>query len=70
MTNPSELPYTIEIDREICMGSGLCQVYAPGTFELDDEAKSTVIDAAGDPVDRIRIAVDGCPMRAITFRDS
>ena len=58
--------YTIEIDRDTCMGSGVCTIYAPGTFEIDDEVKSTVCDPAGDPLDRIRAAADGCPTRAIT----
>ena len=62
-----ELPYTIEIDRDVCLGSGMCQVYAPGTFELDEHAKSTVADPAGDPLDQIRIAAEACPVRAITI---
>jgi ferredoxin len=67
MSDP-QLPYTIEIDREVCMGSGVCSVYAPATFELDDEAKSTVVDPAGDPLERIRVAAEGCPTNAITIR--
>ena len=48
------------------MGSGVCSVYAPHTFELDDETKSTVADAAGDPLEQIRVAASGCPTGAIT----
>lgn len=62
----TDLPYTIEIDREICMGSGVCTVYAAATFEIDDETKSTVADPAGDPLDRIQMAAQACPTRAIT----
>jgi ferredoxin len=67
MTDP-QLPYTIEIDRDVCMGSGLCMVYAAATFELDEQAKSTVLDPAGDPLDRIRVAAEACPTGAITIR--
>ena len=62
----TELPYTIEIDRESCMGSGVCTVYAPGTFLIDDETKSTVCDPGGDPLERIQTAAQGCPTGAIT----
>ena len=65
----AELPYTIEIDREACMGSGQCQVFAANTFELDEQAKSTVVNPAGDPIEQIRIAAEGCPMRAITVHE-
>jgi ferredoxin len=60
-----ELPYEILIDRETCMGSGVCCVYAPNTFTTDDDAKVVVTDPAGDPPDRIRSAVQGCPTGAI-----
>jgi ferredoxin len=57
----------IRIDREACMGSGNCAFYAPATFDLDDEMKAIVIDPEGDPEDRIRLAADGCPTRAISI---
>jgi ferredoxin len=60
------LPYSIEIDRTLCMGSGVCVVYAANTFEIDDETISTLVDAAGDPLPQIEAAAAGCPMRAIT----
>ena len=60
-----ELPYRIEIDRATCMGSGVCTVYAPDTFDIDDETKSTVIDPAGNPLPQIEAAAAGCPTRAI-----
>jgi ferredoxin len=58
--------YSISIDREVCMGSGVCEVYASRTFEVDDDVKSTVVDPAGDPLEQIRAAAAGCPTGAIT----
>jgi ferredoxin len=55
------------VDRERCMGSGLCLVYAPGTFSHDDDAKAIVIDPAGDPEGAILTAVEACPMRALSL---
>jgi ferredoxin len=64
------VPLEIHIDREACMGSGNCSFYAPHTFDLDDEMKAIVVDPEGDPVDRIRLAADGCPTRAISLTES
>ena len=61
----TELPYRIEIDRDTCMGSGVCSVYAPDTFDIDDETKSTVINPAGNPIEQIEEAARGCPTGAI-----
>lgn len=57
----------IEINREVCMGSGNCLFWAPGVFDLDDEGIAIVVDPAGAPEDKILLAVDGCPTRAITL---
>ena len=56
----------IVIDRERCVGSGNCLYWAPGTFDLDDDGISVVVDPAGDNEDRIRVAAEGCPTRAIS----
>ena len=55
----------IVIDRDVCMGSGLCLVYASATFAHDDEAKAVVIDPVGDPPDALLIAVEACPTGAL-----
>jgi ferredoxin len=56
---------TIVIDRELCMGSGMCIVYAPATFAHDDETKAVVVDPQGDPIAAIQNAVQACPTSAI-----
>ena len=57
----------ITIDRDLCLGSGMCIVYAPNTFAHDAEAKVTVIDPEGDPIDAVRSAVQGCPTSALSL---
>ena len=47
------------------MGSGMCIVYAPGTFEHDEYTRAVVVDPAGDPIDAIRNAVQACPTSAL-----
>jgi ferredoxin len=59
----------IEIDREACMGSGNCIFWAPGVFDLDDDGVAIVVDPTAAGADRIALAVDGCPTKAITVTD-
>ena len=60
----------IRIDREKCMGSGNCSFWAPSTFDLDDEGIAIVVDAEGDPDEKIILAAQGCPTQSISvWRD-
>jgi ferredoxin len=60
----------VTVDRERCLGSGMCIVYASHTFAHDAEAKAVVVDAAGDPLDAIRNAVEACPTGALHIKES
>jgi ferredoxin len=55
----------VVVDRRLCMGSGMCLVYAPGTFEHDEKAKAVVVDPAGDPAEVVATAADACPTGAL-----
>lgn len=55
----------LTIDRDRCMGSGQCTFYAPETFDLDDLSIAIVLDEHGDGEDKIQMAIDVCPTRAI-----
>jgi ferredoxin len=57
----------IEIDRELCMGSGNCSFWAPAVFDLDDDGIAVVLDPAAQPEDKILLAAQGCPTQAITI---
>lgn len=57
----------IAVDRDRCMGSGNCTFYAPATFEIGDDLIAVVVDPDGDPPDKIRLAIDGCPTRALSL---
>jgi ferredoxin len=57
----------ITVDRELCMGSGNCQFWAPGVFDIDDDGVAVVVDPAAAPEDRVVLAADGCPTKAITI---
>ena len=64
---PEQGTRRITVDRELCMGSGMCIVYAPLTFAHDDETKAIVVDPMGDTIDTIRIAVEACPTGALSL---
>jgi ferredoxin len=57
----------IGVERDWCMGSGMCSVYAPGTFAQDQETKVVVLDPSTDPLDAIRTAVEACPTSALSL---
>jgi ferredoxin len=58
----------VEVDREVCMGSGNCVYEAPGVFDLDDDSISFVIDPAASSEESVIAAARKCPTRAITVR--
>jgi ferredoxin len=58
----------IEIDRDVCMGSGNCVFTAPGVFELDDDSIARVVDPDASSEEAILTAARQCPTRAITVR--
>jgi ferredoxin len=57
----------VSVDRELCMGTGMCIVYAPLTFAHDAEAKAVVLEPLGDALSDIRGAVEACPMGALSL---
>jgi len=58
---------TITVDEEACTGTGLCMVYGPETFDMNDDLKSIVNLDTTDELSVIRAAVESCPNRAITL---
>jgi ferredoxin len=57
----------IQINRDLCMGSGNCAFWAPGVFDLDDDGIAVVLDPTAQPEDKIVLAAQGCPTQAISL---
>lgn len=59
----------VEIDRDLCMGSGNCVYEAAGVFELDADSIATVTGPV-PPEDegKVMAAARKCPTGAITVR--
>ncbi len=58
----------ITVDARRCMGTGSCSFHAPETFDTDDAGK-VVLLLGRDSDDRIRVAADACPTRAIALAE-
>jgi ferredoxin len=58
---------TVVVDRALCLGAGMCIVYAPRTFAHDAEPKAVVLEPPNDPLSEIHNAVDACPMGALSL---
>lgn len=59
----------VQTDRDICMGSGLCEIAAPDVFHVDAN-DGTVVGLAevveGEQYSGAVEAAQGCPAMAIT----
>ncbi len=65
-----EMGVEVRVDRSRCIGTKSCVYAAPGTFELDAQLISTVIDPEADPLEAVLEAAEVCPTGAISvFRD-
>ncbi|MFE6160893.1 ferredoxin [Streptomyces sp. NPDC056486] len=57
----------VEVDRSVCIGSGMCVITAPGGFSLDSARQSHPEDPETDANEKVLEAAEGCPVEAITI---
>ena len=57
----------VEVNHDLCQSYAECVRHAPEVFSLDDDDQQRVTTVDIDPglADRVKLAVDGCPMQAI-----
>jgi ferredoxin len=55
----------VDVDRDLCIGSGTCVRLAPGVFALDEDEVSVVLDPDAAEIGKLRLAADACPTEAI-----
>ena len=56
---------SIEVDRDLCIGSGDCVASESAVFALDDEGKAIVLDADAAEIEDVVEAARNCPVTAI-----
>lgn len=56
------------VDKDTCIGCGLCPATCPEVFEMEDDGKAGVIvdEVPTDAEDSAQDAADGCPVNAIS----
>lgn len=60
----------IKVIRNTCIGAATCVVYAPSTFEMDDENIAIIRNGDWDKLEKIIAAAQSCPVVAIeVFED-
>ncbi|MFF9397480.1 ferredoxin [Streptomyces sp. NPDC014744] len=64
--------WAVEVDRGLCIGSGMCVNHAPDGFALDTTRQSRPAAPETDADERVLAAAEGCPVEAImiTLADS
>ncbi|MEV0599514.1 ferredoxin [Streptomyces sp. NPDC050315] len=62
--------WQVEVDRGVCIGSGLCASAAPGGFRLDTARQSHPVTDEVDAQEAVLAAAEGCPVEAIVITEA
>lgn len=58
------------VDKEECIGCGLCVANCPAVFQMDDDDKAECYNPEGAPQEQIQSdAIDSCPVSCIHWQD-
>ena len=57
----------VAADRELCVGSGQCELLAPEVFEVDDDGAVRVLQPEPEDDTAVRDAVQQCPTGALSI---
>ncbi|NSC21474.1 ferredoxin [Streptomyces albus subsp. chlorinus] len=57
----------VEVDHNLCIGSGMCVGTAPGEFRLDAARRSRPLAPDRAPCEDVLAAAESCPVEAISI---
>ncbi|MFJ9608038.1 ferredoxin [Kitasatospora sp. NPDC101176] len=64
-------PVVVRVDRDRCIGSGMCALSAPGSLALGDDGLAEPVadyaDGGAELTEALAEAVDFCPVEALTL---
>ncbi len=65
------MPYTVSVDKDICISSGKCVADAPGAFRFDEDELSEPVAPSPPGIDDDELLAIGrrCPSGAIQVFD-
>ncbi|HJD84656.1 ferredoxin [Kitasatospora aureofaciens] len=75
MTGPAGTePVVVRVDRDRCIGSGMCALSAPGSLALDADGRARPVaeyaDAGAELTDGLAEAVEYCPVEALALHSA
>ncbi|MDI3389661.1 ferredoxin [Streptomyces sp. B-S-A8] len=59
--------WQVEVDRSLCIGSGMCVNAAAEAFRLDAARQSHPVSEETDADEEVLAAAEGCPVEAIAI---
>ncbi|MDQ8701283.1 ferredoxin [Streptomyces sp. LHD-70] len=59
--------WQVEVDRSLCIGSGMCVNAAAEGFRLDSARQSHPVHTETDADEDVLAAAEGCPVEAISL---
>ena len=62
--------WKMSVDKNVCIGSGMCVAIVPDRFVLDEQHRSGAVEAEIDADEVVRDAAASCPSEAISLIDA
>jgi ferredoxin len=57
------------VDKDLCVGCGLCTAVCDEVFRMDSEGKADVLMDSNPDQPCVKEAIDGCPAEAISIEE-
>jgi ferredoxin len=59
----------VKVDKEACIGCGLCASIADKAFVIDNEGKVKILKIEEEDKAKVQEAIESCPVGAIVWED-